>query len=244
MIYRHSAWVFLALFLTALSCRAETEIPLDRVTIKTDAASLQRGAALFVNYCLGCHSMRNVRLAGLSGLGLTDEQIKENLLLNGVSLADTMTISFSPEEAKKAFGVVPPDLGLIARARSTASIKGTDWLYSFLRGFYQDKSRPLGWNNRVFDSVAMPHVLYHLQGTRAFVKKEGSGQTVLRTMVAGQMTPLEYDEAITDLVSFLAYTAEPEKTARQWLGFFALGFLLLLFVLTYAVKLEFWKKID
>ena len=243
MIRHLKKWMPIMLALVSVTVVAETSVALDTVDLKYDAATLQRGATVFVNYCLGCHSMRSVRMAKLDKLELTDEQIKNNLLLNGVGLGETMIIALTAEEAKNAFGAAPPDLSLIARAKSTAGYRGADWIYMFLRTFYQDNSRPLGWNNRVVEASAMPHVLYHLQGIKTIVTDEKTQKTTMQTITAGEVTPLEYDETVRDLVSFLAYVSEPEKQARQWLGVFAFVFLLGLFVLTYAVKQEFWKNV-
>ena len=181
-----------------------------------DQASLQRGAKMFVNYCLNCHSAAAMRYNRLRDIGLTDEQIKSNLLLAGEKVGEQMTVALNPKEAKAWFGATPPDLSVIARAR------GADWLYAYMRGFYRDDSRPTGWNNKVFDKVGMPHVLYELQS---------------------KLAPAEYDVAVADLVNYLVFMGEPAKLVRGKLGLIVLLFLGVLFVLAFQLKKEFWKDI-
>jgi len=133
-----------------------------------DMASLQNGAKLFVNYCLGCHSAASMRYNRLTDIGLTDEQIKKNLLFSGEKVGDLMEIAMTPNDSKKWFGAAPPDLSVIARAKSVnLGPTGVDYVYTFLRTFYRDASRPLGWDNLVFPSVGMPHALWQLQGPRS-----------------------------------------------------------------------------
>ena len=164
------------------------EVPLDRFpTAKlNDPAALQSGARMFVNYCLNCHSAQLMRYNRLQDIGLTDQQIKDNLLFTGNKVGDTMTIAMAPEDAKSWFGALPPDLSVTARARASHAGSGADWLYSYLRAYYRDNTRATGWNNSVFPNVGMPHVLWELQGARGAtieeVKKADGG--FVKTMVS------------------------------------------------------------
>lgn len=210
-------------------------------------AAIQRGAKLFVNYCMGCHSAQYFRYSKLMEVGegepdaLTEDEVKENLMFAGGKIGDQMTIAMKPNDAAKWFGAPPPDLTLVAR------IRGEDWLYTYLRSFYTDESRPFGVNNVVFPSVGMPHVLADLQGVqKAVYKDDGHGNKVVEKLELtqrGSMTPEEYDNAVRDLVTFMAHTAEPMKLERQRLGYWVLGFLAVFFVLAYLLKKEYWKDI-
>jgi ubiquinol-cytochrome c reductase cytochrome c1 subunit len=234
----------LCLLLPALVLASE-EVPLDRAPINLDnQASLQRGARTFVNYCLNCHSANYMRYNRFTDIGLTEGLIKENLLFTGEKVGDTMTVAMSPQDGKDWFGAAPPDLSVIARAR------GADWLYSYLRGFYRDDTRPTGWNNTVYDKVAMPHVLWQLQGeqvlnTQQTVDAHGNEAEshVLALAKPGTMSPTEYDAMVADLVNYLVFMGEPAQTDRLRLGLVVLLFLGLLFVLSYYLKKEFWKDV-
>jgi ubiquinol-cytochrome c reductase cytochrome c1 subunit len=218
---------------------------LDKAPIDpTNQASLQRGVKLFANYCLGCHSAAYMRYNRLRDIGLTDEQIKENLIFTGAKVGDTMQSAMNPEESKKWFGVTPPDLSVIARSRTP------DWLYTYLRSFYRDASRPSGWNNTVFPNVGMPHALWQLQGEQelktADVVDSQENKTEVHTLVLakkGTLSPLEYDAAVADLVNYLAYMAEPAKAQRLQLGWFVLLYLGLFFLVALRLKKEFWKDV-
>jgi ubiquinol-cytochrome c reductase cytochrome c1 subunit len=198
-----------------------------------DLPSLQSGARTYVNYCLGCHSAQYVRYKSLTDIGLTEAQIRENLLFSGEKVGDMMK-SPVPAQAKQWFGVVPPDLSVIARSR------GADWLYTYLRTFYRDPKTPTGWNNAVFPNVAMPHALYLLQGERTYdaEKKEWAEKT------KGAMSRTEYDATVRDLVNFLAWIGEPHAAARKNTGIVVLLVLgLIIFPLTYWLKKEYWKDV-
>ncbi len=212
----------------------------------SNVASLQRGARNYMNYCAGCHSAKYVRFNRLAvDLGLTDAQVEQNLIFNGGKLTDTMTITMDEGDAARWFGKAPPDLSLIARSR------GTDYLYSFLKSFYLDPSRPTGVNNTVLASAAMPHVLWELQGLQRAVYEgvtapDGSVEkhfTGFELATPGQLSPEAYDEFVRDTVNFLDYIGEPVQLQRRNLGFRVLGFLLLLFLLAYALKQEYWKDV-
>jgi ubiquinol-cytochrome c reductase cytochrome c1 subunit len=204
-----------------------------------DKASLQRGAKTFVNYCLNCHSASYMRYNRLQDIGLTNDQIKENLLFAAEKVGETMDVAMSKKDAKEFFGATPPDLTVISRSR------GADWLYTYLRGFYRDDSRPTGWNNTVFDKVGMPHVLYEMQGEQVMhMEKQGEHETSHLTLAkAGTMTAPEYDAAMSDLVNYLVYMGEPAQQTRMRLGVFVLLFLGVFFVIAYYLKKEFWKDI-
>ena len=199
----------------------------------TDHASLQRGAKIFVNNCLNCHSANYMRYNRLKDIGLTEKQIKDNLLFAGEKVGDTMRVAMNPKEAKKWFGVVPPDLSVEVRAR------GADWVYAYLRGFYRDETTPTGWNNTVYDKVAMPHVLYELQGEQ----KLNHETHQLELVKPGKLSPSEYNTYVGDLTNFMAYMAEPGKQQRQHLGWYVLLFLGVMLVLAKKLKNAYWKDI-
>ncbi len=212
----------------------------------SDKASLQRGAKLFVNYCLSCHSAAYQRYNRMGrDIGLTDEQVKENLMFAGEKVGETMTIAMPQGDAKRWFGNPPPDLSVITRAR------GVDFIYTYLKTFYIDEKRPFGVNNAVFPEVGMPHVLWELEGmkkaiTKTEVDHEGNEKTVItgyEIVKPGKMSEDEYDQAARDLTAFLTYTGEPIKLERQRLGIWVLLFLAIFFVFAYALKKEYWKDI-
>lgn len=213
---------------------ANVEVHLDKAPIDpSDPASLQRGARTFVNNCLNCHSANYMRYNRLQDIGLTEKQIKENLLFTAEKVGDPMTSAMNKKDAKKWFGVAPPDLSVEVRAR------GADWVYTYMRSFYRDETRPSGWNNVVFDKVAMPHVFYELQGEQA-LDHETHALTLTKP---GKLSVEEYDALVGDLTNFMAYMAEPAKQQRNRLGWFVLLFLGVLLVLTYKLKKAYWKDI-
>jgi ubiquinol-cytochrome c reductase cytochrome c1 subunit len=212
-----------------------------------NVASLQRGARNFVNYCSGCHSARYVRFSRIaSDRGLTEAQVMENLMFNGERIHDTMRVSMRPDDAKRWFGTTPPDLSLMARSR------GADYIYSFLKSFYVDSSRPTGVNNLVLPGTAMPHVLWSLQGYQKAVydgESDPEHNAVhkhfkgFELVEPGQMNPEEYDQFVRDTVDFLAYIGEPMQIERRNLGIKVLAFLFVFFLLAYALKKEYWKDV-
>ena len=222
-------------------------VHLDKADVDlTNKASLQNGAKLFVNYCLSCHSAAYMRYNRMGqDIGLTDEQVKGNLMFATDKVGDTMTVAMPEEEAKKWFGTKIPDLTVIARARSA------DWLYTYLRTFYLDESRPWGMNNTTFKDVGMPHVLWELEGLKKPVYetyKDHDGNEAKRIVgfemvQPGSMTETEYDNAVRDLVNFMVYMGEPAQLSRKTIGVWVLLFLALLFVVSYAMKKEFWKDV-
>ena len=240
---------------------AEEHLKLDRMPADVnpnDPVSLQRGAQTYINYCMGCHSLGYMRYNRLQDIGLSEQQIRDNLIFTGAKIGTLMTNAIAPKDAREWWtGAPPPDLSVIARSRASSAGSGADWLYTYLRGFYRDPSRPSGWNNTVFQNVGMPHVLYQLQGEQALKTEvkllpRGSGkkeealkieETRLELEKPGTMTAVEYDRMVADLVNFLVYVSEPVKQFRQQLGFYVLIFLSVLFVLAYALKKEFWKDV-
>lgn len=213
---------------------ANETIPLDKAPIDaSNHASLQRGARTFVNYCLNCHSANYMRYNRLLDIGLTEQQIKDNLLFAGEKIGDTMQVAMSKADAKKWFGAAPPDLSVEVRAR------GADWVYSYMRGFYRDDSRSTGWNNTVFDKVGMPHVLYELQGEQVLDHETHQ----LKLVKPGRLSSQEYDALVGDLTNYMAFMAEPAKQQRHFLGWLVLLFLGVLVVLTYKLKKAYWKDI-
>jgi len=205
----------------------------------SDTASLQNGAKLFVNYCLNCHGASYFRYKKLTELGLTEAQVRDNLMFTADKIGEQMRVAANPKEQKLWFGAAPPDLTIIARARASEAGSGADWLYTYLRSFYRDPNRPTGWNNTVFANVGMPHVLYGLQGQQVLNHETHK----LELAVPGQMSPAEFDKSVSDLVGYLVWMAEPQQQFRKTLGVFVLAFLALLFVLAYALKKEYWKDI-
>ena len=237
--------LFFALLFAPLAVFASgDELQLDSADIDPhDAISIQRGARVFVNYCLNCHSANFMRYNRLTDLGLTEQQIKENLLFTAEKVGDPMTVSASRKDQRQWFGVEPPDLSVIARSR------GSDWLYTYLRTFYRDEKRLTGWNNLAFPNVGMPHALWQLQGIQAMKteSEEHEGRKVEHKKLVlekpGSLSALEYDKLTRDLVNFLSYMAEPEKTKRSQIGIVVLFFLLLLLLPAWLLKREYWKDV-
>ncbi|ALM91749.1 MULTISPECIES: cytochrome c1 [Alteromonas] len=237
---------FLAFFLPGVALAAGGSVHLDKAPIDlTDKASLQRGAQLFMNYCLGCHSMKYQRYQRtFADLGIPDELGTENLQFTGEKVADYITRAMPEDAAAGWFGAAPPDLTLVARVR------GEDWIYTYLRSFYVDESRPFGVNNKVFPEVGMPHVLQPLQGTPTEMHEEVmvDGEMVeqyvgIKSDGTGSMSPDEYDQAVADIVNFLEYTGEPAKLDSHRIGKWVLIFIAVLFVFVYLLKKEYWREV-
>jgi ubiquinol-cytochrome c reductase cytochrome c1 subunit len=235
-----SLWAWSAL---ALGATGHGPALLESYASLDSKANLQRGARTFVNYCLSCHSasyMRYNRLA--EDLGLDEDLVKDNLMFTTDKIGDPMKVAMSPADAEQWFGVPPPDLSVIARAR------GADWIYSFLLGFYEDPRRPTGVNNLYFPDTAMPHVLASLQGVQRLAGEgeeaghDGHGPQ-LELAAPGTLSPEEYAEVVRDLVSFLVYVGEPAKLIRYKLGFWVIAFLFVLLGATYLMKREYWKDV-
>lgn len=215
-----------------------------------DLPALQNGARLFVNYCLNCHSAAFMRFNRLQDIGISEQQIKDNLLVGTDRVGDHMKAAIDPKEAKEWFGANPPDLTLVARSRSGHAGTGADYLYTYLRTYYRDPEKPTGWNNLAFPNVGMPHALWQLQGERQpqfdTVKEHGHDVKVFKgwkQVSAGTMTPLQYDQAVGDLVGYLQWMAEPAQNARVRVGTWVLLFLTVLFVLVWRLNAAFWKDV-
>lgn len=227
------------LFSPVLAFASGAELHLDKAPDKSrDVAALQHGAKIFVNYCLNCHSASYMRYNRLRDIGLTEDQIRNNLLFTADKVGEPMRIAMQRADAKVWFGAAPPDLTVIARARASEFGSGADWLYTYLRTFYRDESRPTGWNNTVFANVGMPHVLWELQGEQ--VMGEDHKLTLAKP---GKLKPEEFDAAVADLVGYLTYMGEPVATFRKSLGVAVLIALAIIFVFAYALKREYWKDI-
>ncbi|MDA9155869.1 cytochrome c1 [Methylophilaceae bacterium] len=227
--------MFAIIFLlySSLSFSAEN-IELSKAPIDlTNNQSLQRGAKTFINYCLNCHSANFMRYSNLQDIGLSAETIKNDLLFTGNKIGDTMSVNMSAKDSKKWFGASPPDLSVVARSR------GADWIYSYMRGFYSDPSRPMGWNNTVYVNSAMPHILWELQGEQILNPKTKK----LEKFSSGKLNAKEYDAMIADLTNYLVYMSEPGQLKRKKMGYYVIGFLLLLLFLTIKLKKEYWRDI-
>jgi len=235
------------MILAPISFAASGDLPGYHIKVDTsDTKSLQRGARIFVNYCMGCHSAAYMRYNRLGkDLGITDEVLKSNFMFGTDKIGDTMSIAMKSADAINFFGVAPPDLSVIARSR------GADWLYAYFMTFYSDPSRPFGVNNLQFKDVAMPHVLWELQGTykpayKTVTHKDGTEIEVidgLEQVSPGKLTPEEYKSTIYDLINFLVYLSEPAKFQRQNIGIWVIIYLLAFLVLAYLLKKEYWKDI-
>ena len=219
-----------------------------------DVASLQNGAKLFVNYCLNCHSASYMRYNRMKDIGLSDEQIKKNLLFATDKVGETMKVALDPKQAKEWLGAPPPDLSVIARSRSDIG-KGTgaDYLYTYLRTYYRDDTKATGWNNMAFPDVAMPNVLWELQGQRTakFVDEKDHhdpSKTVhvfegFEQVTPGKLDEQAYNEAVGDLVAYLNWIAEPAQNKRTQIGVWVLIFLGVLTLFTWRLNASYWKDV-
>ena len=227
------------------------KFPKDKMT---DVAALQNGAKLFVNYCLNCHAAAFMRYNRLRDLGLSEAQIKSNLMFASDKVGDLMKVSLDPKQAKDWFGATPPDLTVIARSRADgAKGSGADYLYTYMRTFYRDETKATGWNNLAFPSVAMPHVLWELQGQRAAKFAEEAdphehGKTVhvfkgFEQLTPGKLSPAQYDDAVADLVAYLQWMGEPAQAQRFRLGVLVLLFLGVFTVFAWRLNASYWKDV-
>jgi ubiquinol-cytochrome c reductase cytochrome c1 subunit len=240
-----------ALGIVAGAHAAEGGIAWDKAPNKTnDLAALQNGAKLFVNYCLNCHSAAFMRYNRLQDIGITEQQIKDNLLFTTDKVGETMKANLDPVQAKAWFGGVPPDLTLVARSRAGHGGTGSDYLYTYLRTFYRDDTKATGWNNLVFPSVGMPHVMWELQGDRrpVFDKVESHGHTAevfkgWEQVTPGTMTPLQYDQAVGDLVAYMQWMAEPAQNTRIRVGVWVMLFLVMALVFVWRLNASYWKDV-
>jgi ubiquinol-cytochrome c reductase cytochrome c1 subunit len=252
MIFSKKLIAILAL-LPGLAFASEASHPLDKAPERTSMDALQNGAKLFVNHCLNCHSATSMRYNRLKDLGLTDEQIKTNLLFTADKVGELMTTAMRPADAKAWFGTVPPDLSVIARAKASSHGTGSDYLYTYLRTFYKDDTRPTGWNNLIVPNVAMPHVMWQQQGVRTVKMVEEKDPhdpskmvhkfAGFETVTKGTMTKAEFDTETADLVAFLGYMAEPAQNTRKKLGVWVILFMSLFALLAWRLSASFWKEV-
>lgn len=247
--------LILGLFMTvmpALALAAGPTGPLDSMNADhTNKASLQRGAATFMNYCAGCHSTEYARYKRVADdLGIPAELYEENLIFTGAKIGELMEAGIDKDQAANWFGSAPPDLTLVSRVR------GEDWLYSYFRAFYKDDSRPLGVNNVVFENVGMPHAMVDQQGLCAVPPKIGTNPSVdplsgnvrgadicEEWAIEGSMTPAEFNQSMYDLTNFLSYMGDPVKVERERLGVFVLIFIAIFFIFAYLLNREYWKDV-
>jgi ubiquinol-cytochrome c reductase cytochrome c1 subunit len=227
------------------------KFPQDRLT---NLAALQHGAKLFVNYCLNCHNAAYMRYNRLQEIGLTEAQIKSNLILTGAKAGSTMEVALAPGDAKDWFGSVPPDLSLITRSRAEEGKgSGADYVYTYLRTFYRDPTKTSGWNNAVFPGVAMPNVLWELQGEQRAVfsehkDPEAGGETVqelkgFEPITKGELTPAAFNNSVADLVAYLQWMSEPEQNNRVRLGVWVLLYLFVFTLIAWRLNAAFWKDV-
>ena len=225
---------WLALLLPAAGLAAGPAADLPKLEVKlSDTRALQSGAQLFVNYCLSCHSAEYMRYQRLADdLHIPPELAEENLLFADTKIGDTLQNAMSRADGDIWFGIAPPDLTLVGRLR------GADWLYAYLRGFYWDPATGSGWNNTLIENVAMPHVLYEMQG---IYRKTEAGD--LEQVRAGRLSPEEFDRAMSDLTHFLVYMAEPARLVRVKYGVWTLLFIALFGFVAYLLKREYWRDL-
>ncbi len=234
--------IYTLLLLLPLSTFAASKVNLQSVDVDLeDFVSIQKGAEHYVKYCLGCHSAKYMRYKRIAmDLDIDEAIVLAEIAPEGANIYDPMLTAMNAHDSKKWFGVNPPDLSLIARVR------GPKWLYTYLRGFYTDKSKPFGSNNTVYKDVAMPNVLWKLQGEQTAVMEKNHGEDVisfLKVETKGTMSRQQFDQFVTELVNFLVYVGEPVQLERQRLGKYVLFFLLMFGVIAYLLKKEYWKDV-
>jgi ubiquinol-cytochrome c reductase cytochrome c1 subunit len=240
----HKIATFAAGLLLSASALAATEGELQQAGVDLgDQASLQRGAQLYMNYCSGCHSLKYLRYSRMAeDLGLTEEQVMQNLNFTGAKFGEHIGVSMPEEQAVEWFGKMPPDLSLISRVR------GSDWIYTYLQSFYLDESSSLGWNNTLYPNVSMPNPLWKLQGLQHAVYGEpdatGTPTVVgLEITRPGTMEPAEFDQAVRDITAFLEYAGEPAALKRRDIGVWVILFLAAFTFLAWLLKKEYWRDV-
>ncbi len=234
--------LYTLLLLLPLSSFASGGVKLLSVDIDLeDFSSIQKGAKHYVQYCLGCHSAKYMRYKRIAmDLEIDEEIVLAEIAPEGANIYDPMLTAMNERDSKKWFGTNPPDLSLISRVR------GADWLYTYLKGFYTDKSKPFGSNNTVFKDVGMPNMLWKLQGEQTAVMEKSHGENVisyLKTKTEGTLSRQQFDQFVTELVNFLVYVGEPVQLERQRLGKYVLFYLLIFCIIAYLLKKEYWKNI-
>ena len=238
------AFAALATISLASGARAAEGEGMEAANVRVDdIASLQRGSRLFFNYCSGCHSLQYLRFSRIAeDLNLDEKDVSNNLVFTGAKIGDKAINNMPAALSAASFGKAPPDLSLEARA------KGSDWIYNYLKSFYVDPSRPVGWNNTVFPNVSMPNALWELQGIQVSTKTaagEGheatGGKLEIRT--PGRLNAEQYDQAVRDITAFLTYAGEPAALKRQAMGVWVLLYLALFTFIAWLLKHEFWKDV-
>ena len=252
MVKRFLIAATLSVGLAGAANAAGGDVPLLHASVDiSNTASLQRGARTFINYCSGCHSAQYMRYSRLmEDLELTEEQMRASFMFNPDSgFGDLLTVAMDPEDAEQWFGVVPPDLTLVARS------KGVDWVYTFLKSYYADPGQGTGWNNTLFKGTAMPHVLWELQGVQELnahadetaddteAEAHSAAQNPFTMSAEGKLSAAEYDAMLNDLVSFLEYMGEPAKLERKTIGVWVLLYLSLFAFVAFLLKREFWRDV-
>jgi ubiquinol-cytochrome c reductase cytochrome c1 subunit len=227
----------------SLSVAAEEGVELQQANIDPDDRfSIVHGAKTFVQYCLGCHAIKHIRYLRIANdFGIDEKKMLADIAPQGATIYDQMHTAMNAHDSKKWFGIQPPDLSLIARSRSA------DWLYSYLKSFYSDPSKPLGTNNLILKDVGMPNVFWQLQGEQKATYTTDEGHETIDELVletAGTLSEKEFDTLINDLVNFLVYVGEPIKTERERFGKYVLFFLFMFLVIAYLLKKEYWKDVD
>lgn len=241
----------LALGLIGTAQAAGGGFPIEKAPNRTnDIAALQNGAKIFVNYCLSCHSAAFMRFNRLRDIGLTDRQIAENLTFTTDKIGDTMKAAIDPKQAKDWFGANPPDLSVIARSRAGHGYSGADYLYTFLRTYYRDETKPTGWNNLVFPNVGMPNPLWQWQGEQRPVMQKvdshGHETDVFKgweQVKPGAMSKAEFDQNVGDLVAYLQWMGEPAQNSRVRLGVWVMLFLAAFTLVAWRLNAAFWKDV-
>jgi ubiquinol-cytochrome c reductase cytochrome c1 subunit len=238
-VNRTQFFLLLIAFTMPQTLLASSAVHLDQANIDPhDKASIIRGAQNFVDYCFGCHSLSFMRYNRIGkDLGLSEDEVSEKLLFTGAKVGDLMKNAIRGEDAARWFGTKPPDLSVVVRSRSV------DWIYTYLRSFYKDDSRPWGVNNKVFKDVAMPHVLWELQGLQELKSAESGHDKQLVLAQKGKLSPEQFDAWVRDTVNFLNYASEPTKQKRLAVGKWVIGFLLLFWLVMYLLKNEYWKDV-
>ena len=239
------ASVFAAAMLLSFSALAATAGPLQQAgTDLGDQGSLQRGAKLYMNYCSACHSLKYLRYSRIADdLGLTEEEVMANLNFTGAKFGEPILTAMPAEGAAGWFGIVPPDLSVTSRVR------GGDWIYSYLKSFYIDESRPLGWNNTVFPNASMPNVLWEMQGIQRPIHGDRDAATGeptiagLEVSTPGSQDGVAFDQTVRDITAFLEYAGEPAALKRQSIGVWVMLFLALLTFLAWLLKKEYWRDV-
>tara|TARA_B100001094_G_C18193230_1_gene808768 strand:+ start:1473 stop:2183 length:711 start_codon:yes stop_codon:yes gene_type:complete len=231
------SFILLILFSFCVQASGSKALPYQIDVDLTDQKSLQRGFTAFVENCLGCHSTQYQRYNRIGqDLGISLQKMKSQFIHTGTKVGEHVMSAMLPKESAQWFGVAPPDLTLVARVR------GASWIYSYLKSFYVDPSRPFGVNNTVFPTVAMPHVLEKLQGT-PIAQRDAQGHITNIEASGGQYTPEEYDQFVKDITSFLTYSAEPVQVERKRIGVWVLVFLAVFSILGWFLKREYWKDV-